>query len=129
MRCLKFSQCLVFLMVAIALIQPARAEYGGRVPSNNTLQITIINDSAEPAAVTVYALTRSVEVVGMATAPAGQGITLAAPKPGRAQRIIIEVDPPPGGSTTISVNATRPIVCDNLRDGDTFRIVYDVLVR
>src|SRR5262245_48761157 len=129
MRCLKLVPWIAVHLATIAKIQPARAEYLGVLPSDRSWVLGITHNPNEfdiPAAVTVYAVGRNVEVIGVITAPSGQTTSQVFPKPGRANRIMIEVDLPPGGSGTIFVNGAVPTTFESVRRGDTFRVVFDV---
>ena len=129
MRGVRFAPWIAVLAVAIALIQPARAEFLGVLPSDRSWVLGVTHNPNEfdlPAAVTVYAVDRTVEVIGVITAPSGQTTSQVFPKPGRAKRIMIEVDLPPGGSSTIFVNGASPSTCESVRRGDTFRFVFNV---
>src|SRR5262245_26463857 len=103
MSCLKFSPWIAALMVMIALLQPARADFVGSLPSDLPWMMMITNDSPERTAVTVYYVGRTLEVIDVITVPANQTTSPIFPKPGKSERIIIELDPPSGGRASISI--------------------------
>lgn len=87
--------------------------YIGVLKQGSTAMIEITSSSADRVALTVLKISRDrVSVAETSSVAAGQLQTVATTIGSRDVRVIMLVEPPPGGRASIKVNALSPIQAD-----------------
>lgn len=113
---------------------PAQATYKGTLRSDTPFTVQILSSAgnAGDTAVTVYYLGRALDVEAVFSVPAGSEFSQECAKPGeRIRRILVEVDPPVGGTGLLKVNqGTTTRYEDPFQvgeSGNTLRFVFAVI--
>ena len=124
---MKTTKTFICTIAALAMMLwaqvPAHAEYLGMLPKDQDWTMEVISSSPDNIAITVYYLGNNLDVIEVMTVPTGAVVQKAFSKPGsRTKRIIIEVDPSPGGRATFSFNGGTPINIDS-----SGRLVFNVV--
>jgi hypothetical protein len=97
------------LALLVGASWPAQAESLGTLPHDQDWTLEVTNSSSEATAVTVYYLGNNLDVIAVLSVPAAGFLEETLTRPGnRVKRIVIELDPPPGGHTTVSINQGTP---------------------
>ena len=106
----RLNCALATLAMVMCTYIPARAEFGGRLSSNQEFTVVITNTSATTTVVTIYYIDkRGLDVVGMMTVSGTDPVLETFPKPGRdVRRVIIQVDPSPAQQVKLTLNQSAP---------------------
>jgi len=130
---------LTYILAALAMVMmttiPAQAEFKGTLQRDQDWLLEINNESPDSTTATVYYLGKNLEVIEILTVSAAETIQQTIPKPGRGvRRAIVEVDPTfnPSGNYGAIVRVVQGAPnftsrCISTREGDTFRLVFDVV--
>ena len=130
---MKSTKKIICTIAAVAMVMwaytPARAEFITTLKRDTTPTVTVANASNAKTSVRVYYLDRrGVDVILISFVPPGESVVWTLEKIGRAtQCVIIEVDVPQGGTSTVTVNNLAPIRMGGADSPiTTGRLVYDV---
>ena len=125
----KLNCAIATLALVMYTFVPARAQYLGTLPKDQDWAIEVTSSANDDITLTIYYLGHNVDLIDAEmTVHSGTVVQRTFPKPGaRVKRIIVEVDPPPGGRATLRFaggNGTfgTPINLDNAG-----RLVFNIV--
>lgn len=119
----RLTCALATLAMVLGTYVPAKAEYFGTLPREQDWELEVTNSSNSKCAIAVYYVDkRRVDLIeSLTVSPAGL-LVQTFPKPGPGVKyVFIELDPPPGGRATVSINQGASY---NVDEGK--RLVLDV---
>lgn len=115
---------LTVLVMVMFTCSPVWAEYAGTLQRDQPFTVSITSASTDTVAVTVYYLDNrgTANIEFMSVSESGVQVQQEFPRPGKGvRRVIIEVDPPSGGTASLRIDQFPPVNVDG-----SVRIVFDV---